>query len=52
MLFRSLNMVFTGAVREVLAAQPQLVDSRKYLGPARDAMAAEAARLLIMLTAA
>lgn len=46
-----LNHVFTDAVRAVLAEQPDLVDSRKYLGPARDAMAAEAARLLIMLSA-
>lgn len=47
-----LNKVFTAAVREVLAAQPDLVDSRKYLGPARDAMAAETARLLRLLHAA
>lgn len=45
-----LNHVFTGEVRAVLADQPAMVDSRKYLGPARDAMAAEAARLLIMLS--
>jgi fructose-bisphosphate aldolase, class II len=43
--------VFTAAVRETLAAQPALVDSRKYLAPARDAVAAEAARLLEVLTA-
>jgi fructose-bisphosphate aldolase class II len=43
--------VFTATVREVLARQPELVDSRKYLGPARDAVAAEAARLLRVLTA-
>jgi len=47
-----LNHVFTDEVRAVLDAAPSMVDSRKYLGPARDAMAAEAARLLIMLTAA
>ena len=47
-----LNKVFTGAVREVLAAQPDLVDSRRYLGPARDAMASETARLLRLLHAA
>ncbi len=45
-----LNHVFTDEVRAVLADQPTMVDSRKYLGPARDAMAAEAARLLIMLS--
>jgi len=44
-----LNHVFTDEVRSVLQAQPRLVDSRKYLGPAREAMAAEAARLLVML---
>ena len=43
--------VFTATVREVLARRPELVDSRKYLGPARDAVAAEAARLLRVLTA-
>lgn len=41
-----LNKVFTGSVRESLAADPGLVDSRKWLGPARTAMAAETARLL------
>jgi fructose-bisphosphate aldolase class II len=47
-----LNKVFTAAVRETLLQQPNMVDSRKYLGPARDAMAAEAGRLLIMLDSA
>lgn len=47
-----LNKVFTAAVRRTLQAQPELVDSRKYLAPARDAMAAEAARLLIRLDGA
>lgn len=42
--------VFTGTVREVLSADPKLVDSRKYLGPAREAVTAEAARLLDVLT--
>jgi len=32
-----LNKAFTGAVREVLAADSELVDPRKYLGPGRDA---------------
>jgi fructose-bisphosphate aldolase, class II len=41
-----LNKVFTGAVRDRLDADAGLVDSRRYLGPARDAMRAEAARLL------
>jgi fructose-bisphosphate aldolase class II len=43
-----LNHVFTNAVREVLAANPAMVDSRRYLSPARDAVAVEAARLLRM----
>jgi fructose-bisphosphate aldolase class II len=42
--------VFTSAVREVLNADPALVDSRKYLGPAREAVTQEAARLLQVLT--
>jgi fructose-bisphosphate aldolase class II len=41
---------FTATVREILGADPALVDSRKYLRPAREAVAAEAARLLQVLT--
>lgn len=41
-----LNGFFTRAIRERLEADPRLVDSRKYLAPARDAVAGEAARLL------
>ena len=41
-----LNGYFTRAVRARLDQDERLVDSRKYLGPARDAVAAEAARLL------
>ncbi|KNY04648.1 class II fructose-bisphosphate aldolase [Microbacterium sp. GCS4] len=41
-----LNGHFTRAVRGVLEADAALVDSRKYLAPARDALAHEAARLL------
>jgi fructose-bisphosphate aldolase class II len=44
-----LNKVFTGAVRDRLAADPALVDTRRYLGPAREATAAEVARLLGVL---
>lgn len=44
-----LNSVFTVSVRETLTANPALVDSRKYLAPAREAFAAEAARLLTLL---
>jgi len=41
-----LNGFFTRAIRERLAADEGLVDSRRYLAPARDAVAGEAARLL------
>lgn len=44
-----LNAVFTDRVRAVLGDNPAMVDSRKYLGPARDAVAAEVARLLTLL---
>jgi fructose-bisphosphate aldolase, class II len=44
-----LSSVFTAAARERLDADPGLVDSRSYLGPARSAMRAEAARLLGLL---
>ena len=42
--------VFTSVVRDVLGADPDLVDSRTYLGPAREAVAQEASRLLRVLT--
>lgn len=41
-----LNGFFTRAIRETLAADETLVDSRKYLKPAREAVAQEAARML------
>lgn len=44
-----LNKVFTGVVRDRLSADTSLVDSRKYLGPARDAVADEVTRLLRLL---
>jgi fructose-bisphosphate aldolase class II len=44
-----LNHTFTDSVRETLAARPELVDTRRYLGPARDAVAAEVARLIGVL---
>ncbi|TWE12209.1 class II fructose-bisphosphate aldolase [Rudaeicoccus suwonensis] len=44
-----LNTVFTGAVREYLDREPGVVDTRKYLGAARDAVEDETARLLQML---
>jgi fructose-bisphosphate aldolase class II len=36
----ALNIAMTSAVRAVLGQDPDLVDPRKYLGPARDAIAA------------
>ncbi len=44
-----LNQVFTDSIRATLAANPGMVDSRRYLGPARDAAAAEAERLLRLI---
>lgn len=44
-----LNGYFTRAVREVLEKHPDLVDSRRYLGAGRQALAPEAARLLTLL---
>lgn len=41
-----LNGVFTRALRTYLDENPAVVDSRKYLAPARAALAEEAARLL------
>jgi fructose-bisphosphate aldolase class II len=42
----ALNMAFTSAVRDHLAADPGGVDPRRYLSPARAAMTATAAHLL------
>ena len=44
-----LNSVFTAAVRASLEADPSVVDTRRYLGNARTAMAAEVSRLLQLL---
>lgn len=44
-----LNKVFTGAVRDFLAANPSVVDTRKYLRAGRDATATEVTRLLSLL---
>jgi len=44
-----LNKVFTAAARDRLDADPRVVDPRKYLAAARDALAAEVARLLGVL---
>ena len=46
-----LNKTFTAAVRAFLAAEPSVVDTRKYLGAGRDAVAAEVTRLLGVLCA-
>jgi len=47
-----LNKVLTGTVRAVLAADQTSVDPRKWMGPARSAVSAEAARLLTLLAGA
>ena len=44
-----LNVAFTGAVRTRLGADPALVDPRKYLVPARDAVATVVARIVTAL---
>jgi fructose-bisphosphate aldolase class II len=46
-----LNKVFTGAVRDYLAAGPAVVDPRRYGAAGRDAVASEVARLLDLLSA-
>lgn len=46
-----LNNAFTHAVREYLTSHPSVVDTRKYLRPGREAVAAEVARLLDVLHA-
>lgn len=45
----ALNTAFTGAVREYLGAHEQGVDPRKYLAPAREAMAGAVAGFLGLL---
>jgi fructose-bisphosphate aldolase, class II len=44
-----LNRVFTAAVRQLLSAEPTVVDPRRYGSAGRDAIAAETARLLRLL---
>lgn len=44
-----LNALMTAAVRQALAADPHLVDPRRYLGPGRGAVAVEVTRLLRVL---
>jgi len=48
-LATTLNAALSSAVRAALADDPALVDPRRYLGPGRDAVAAEVARLLGVL---
>ncbi len=43
-----LNKVFTNSVRGTLGADPAIVDSRKWLGPARSAVEEETLRLLTL----
>ncbi|MEV0649251.1 class II fructose-bisphosphate aldolase [Phytomonospora sp. NPDC050363] len=45
----ALNIAFTGAVREHLAANPDVVDPRKYVKAGREAMAATVAHFLGVL---
>jgi fructose-bisphosphate aldolase class II len=45
-----LNRVFTESIRGTLGTNQDMVDSRRYLGPARDAVAAETERLLRLLS--
>ncbi|MEV7127356.1 ketose-bisphosphate aldolase [Streptomyces sp. NPDC093260] len=47
----ALNIAMTRAIREFLAAHPEAVDSRKYLGVGREAMAKEVTRLLVVIGA-
>lgn len=45
----ALNIAFTTAVRETLATNPDLVDPRKYLNPARQAMSTTVRHFLTLL---
>ena len=47
-----LNIAFTGAVREVLAADDRVVDPRRYVAPGRAAMTAYVARCQAVLAGA
>jgi ketose-bisphosphate aldolase len=47
-----LNGLFTAAVRTALDDDPRLTDPRKYVRPGREAVAAEVARILELLTRA
>jgi fructose-bisphosphate aldolase, class II len=45
----ALNVAFTSAVRQILGTDPSVVDPRKYVWPARDAMAETVAHFLTVL---
>jgi fructose-bisphosphate aldolase class II len=45
-----LNVAFTDAVRAALGADTRLVDPRKYLAPARDAMSVQVQRLVTVVS--
>lgn len=45
----ALNIAMTGAIREFLTAHPEAVDSRKYLGVGREAMARAVERIIRVL---
>lgn len=45
----ALNLAMTGAIRTFLAAHPEAVDSRTYLGAGREAMARAVARIIGVL---
>ena len=48
----ALGLAMTSAIRATLDEQPELVDPRRYLAPAREAMAAAVSHLLAVLTPA
>ncbi|MGC0367160.1 fructose-bisphosphate aldolase class II [Rhodococcus sp. 27YEA15] len=45
-----LNVAFTGSVRSILAADGTLIDPRKYLAPARDAVAGTVASITVTIS--
>jgi len=47
----ALNIAYTGGVRSVLDAKPETVDPRRYLAPARDAVADTVAQIAALLSA-
>lgn len=46
----ALNIAMTGAIRDFLAAHPEAVDSREYLGVGREAMAGAVTRIIGVLS--